>query len=140
MQFGAIWLADKLMIEFTLRAPTIYRAAVRISVMVVPVLIASLVSVVLLADAARRAQDLSYRGSDWDTSLTLVYPVVITLGAASGLYWAILALPVLAMLVLSAMLFVCELILRRVAEYQKGPIIGGSLLLALIGGVYKSLS
>jgi hypothetical protein len=140
MQAGAIWLADKLMIEFTLRATTIYRAAVRVSLMAIPVFIASLVTVALVADAGRRAGSLTYRFSNWDELLLVVYPIMITLGAVATLFWTILALPILMMAVLSAMLFVGELILRRVAEYQKGPIIGASLLFALVGGIYKSLS
>ena len=77
--------------------------------------------------------------SGWYVFLTLGYLAAFNLAMVGVAFWAITALPVVTLLVLSATLFVVELIARRLAEYRKGPIIGGSVLLAFVGGTYKAL-
>jgi len=135
LQLLSICLAIAI-VRFTLAAPTLLNAAVRITTVVgIPI---AVVSAVLVSNAARFIEVPSPM-SGWYVFLTLGYLAAFNLAMVGVAFWAITALPVVTLLVLSATLFVVELIARRLAEYRKGPIIGGSVLLAFVGGTYKAL-
>jgi hypothetical protein len=66
---------------------------------------------------------------------TLILCVNLTVIAV--IFWSVLALPLIVIYLLSVLLFCLEFIVRRVAEYPKGPIFAGSLLLGAISGIFR---
>jgi hypothetical protein len=56
------------------------------------------------------------------------------------IFWAVVALPLLVIYLLTVVLFCCEFIVRRIAEYPKGPIFAGSVLLGAVAGVLRAMS
>jgi hypothetical protein len=53
------------------------------------------------------------------------------------IFWAVVALPLLAIYLLTIVLFCSEFIVRRIAEHPKGPIVAGSVLLVALLGVLR---
>jgi hypothetical protein len=70
--------------------------------------------------------------------LVFVLSVFITAGLV--LSWAAVAVPLAAIILLQAFLIGSEFILRRFAEYPKGPTIALSLLLVALAAVFKAVS
>jgi hypothetical protein len=53
------------------------------------------------------------------------------------IFWLVVALPLAAIYLVSVLLFCSEFVLRRIAEYPKGPIFAASLLLGAISGIFR---
>lgn len=70
-----------------------------------------------------------------DVSLGAVLGILLT--AILGLVWFSMALPILVVCAASAILYIAEFCVRRIAESPKGIVLGGSAFLALIGAVLK---
>jgi hypothetical protein len=56
------------------------------------------------------------------------------------IFWAVVALPLAVIYLLTILLFCSEFVVRRIAEYPKGPIFAGSVLLGAIAGVFRVMS
>jgi hypothetical protein len=123
-------IAASLVGMFTLAAPTLFNAAARITAIMI--LVAMSTIFVLHASQLKGSSPYEF---DWRTLASLAaFSLALTVLGC----WVLFALPVITLLILSATLFVVEFIARRLAEYQQGPIIGGSVLLAFIAGAYKA--
>jgi hypothetical protein len=65
----------------------------------------------------------------------LIFCVHLTVIAI--IFWLVVALPLAVIYLASIILFCAEFLVRRIAEYPKGPIFAGSLLLGAISGVFR---
>lgn len=61
----------------------------------------------------------------------------INLTVIGIIFWFVVALPLAVIYLASILLFCSEFIVRRIAEYPKGPIFAASLLLGAISGVFR---
>ena len=61
----------------------------------------------------------------------------IHLTVIAVIFWLVVALPLIAIYLLSILLFCSEFIVRRIAEYPKGPIFAGSVLLGAVSGIFR---
>jgi hypothetical protein len=120
---------------FTLAAPTLFKAAARLTAIMVPVMIAVALSTAFLLHTSQLVEGSSPYESDWVTIASLA---AFSLALSVLGFWILIALPVITLLILSGILFAVEFIARRLAEYHKGPIIGASVLMAFIAGIYKA--
>jgi hypothetical protein len=53
------------------------------------------------------------------------------------IFWSVVALPLAVIYLISIFLFCSEFVVRRIAEYPKGPIFAASLLLGAISGIFR---
>ena len=68
------------------------------------------------------------------------YVFSVHLTVLALIFWVTVAVPLLVIYGVSALLLITELIIRRIAEYPKGPILAISSLLFAVGALLKALS
>jgi hypothetical protein len=68
------------------------------------------------------------------------YVFSVHLTVLALIFWAAVAVPLTLIYTLSGVLFISELIVRRTAEYPKGPILAISTFLFAVGALLKVLS
>jgi hypothetical protein len=141
------------MIQLTLRAPSLFRAVIRATIIVVATLAPAVIFFTLVStfkgDLIDLAKDFAAGVAAHTVTLglalfalfylwTLILCVHLTVIAV--IFWAVVALPLAVTCLLTILLFCSEFVVRRIAEYPKGPIFAGSLLLVAIAGVLRVMS
>lgn len=138
--FSGLWLGLTI-INVTLRARSLFKAAGRASMFVL-IAIAPLLIMLLFFSS-----DFLKPFAEAETRTTLG---TLVLGSAifflycgvfcsliALIFWATVALPLVVIYALSASVFLAEFISRRVAEYPKGAILALSALLGGLAGLLK---
>jgi hypothetical protein len=140
-------------IRVTLAAPTLFRAVIRATIIVVITLTPAVMFFALVyafnGDLIGLAKAYAAAAVAHQLTLglalfalfylcTLIFCVHLTVIAV--IFWAVVALPLLVIYLLTVVLFCCEFIVRRIAEYPKGPIFVGSALLGAVAGVLRAMS
>jgi hypothetical protein len=73
-------------------------------------------------------------------SLERLLILCVHLTVIAAIFWLVVALPLLAIYLITVVLFCSEFVVRRIPEYPKGPIFAGSMLLGAIAGIFRVLS
>jgi hypothetical protein len=137
-------------IQLTLRAPTLFRAVVRATIIVgvtltpAPIFLTLvfIFKVELLGFAkafgvAVASNELTLVQALFAFSYLWAFILCFHLTVIAVIFWAVVALPLLAIYLLTIVLFCSEFIVRRIAEHPKGPIVAGSVLLVALLGVLR---
>jgi len=67
------------------------------------------------------------------------YVLSVQWTALALIFWISVAVPLSAIYALTVFTFILEFIVRRLAEYPKGPVLAGSVLLGAVGALLKAL-
>jgi hypothetical protein len=140
-------------VQLTLRAPSLFRAVMRATIIVGITLMPALIFLALVSafksDLVGLAKAYATAAASHQLTLgqalfALFYLcsliLCVHLTVVSVIFWAVVALPLLVIYLLTVVLFCSEFIVRRIAEYPKGPIFAGSVLLGAIAGVFRAMS
>jgi hypothetical protein len=140
-------------IQLTLRTPSLFRAVIRATIVVVATLAPAVIFFTLVStfkgDLIGLAKEFAAGAATHTVTLGLALFALFYLWALilcvhltviAVIFWAVVAVPLLAIYLLTVVLFCCEFIVRRIAEYPKGPIFAGSALLGAVAGVLRVMS
>jgi hypothetical protein len=140
-------------IRVTLAAPTLFRAVIRATIIVVVTLAPAaiffalvqafngdLIGLVKAYATAAVAHQLTLGLALFALFYLWALILCVHLTVIAVIFWVVVALPLLTIYLLTVVLFCCEFIVRRIAEYPKGPILAGSALLGAIAGILGAMS
>ncbi len=140
-------------IQFTLSAASLFRAVIRATIIVVATLAPAVIFFTLVSTfkggliglAKEFAAGVAAHTVTLGLALFALFYLwalilCVHLTVIAVIFWAVVALPLLVIYLLTVVLFCCEFIVRRIAEYPKGPIFVGSALLGAVAGVLRAMS
>ena len=140
-------------IQLTLRAPSMFRAVIRATIIVGVTLAPAVIFLTLVSafkgDLIGLAKEFAANAAAHKLNLGLALFALFYLCALilcvhltviAIIFWAVVALPLAVIYLLTILLYCSEFVIRRLAEYPKGPIFAGSLLLVAIAGVFRVIS
>lgn len=133
-----------------LRASSLFRAVVRATVIVIVTLAPAIVFFGSVYHFQQDFLGLAKEYANAATAHALTLPLAlfalfyiwalvlcVHLTVIAIIFWLVVALPLAAIYLVSIILFFAEFLVRRIAEYPKGPIFAASLLLGAISGVFR---
>ena len=139
-----------MIIRFILAAPTLSRAGIRATISVMFTLAPAVIFLMAVHFFKSDFLDLAkafamgvktHQPTLGPAVFALIYLwtliLWVHLTVISMIFWAVVIIPLLVIYLLTIVLFCCEFVVRRVAEYPKGPIVAGSVLLAALAGVLR---
>jgi hypothetical protein len=148
--FGIGVLFGLKIIRSILRAPSLFRAVIRATIIVA----VTLAPVIIFYGSVYAFQD-TFLGlaKEFAASVAAHTPTLglalfalsflwglilcVHLTVIAIIFWLVVALPLAVTYLVSILLFCSEFVVRRIAEYPKGPIFAGSLLLGAISGIFR---
>jgi hypothetical protein len=147
-----LWFGLRI-IRVILAAPTLSRAVVRATVVVVITILPAVIffgvvytfsgDLIGLAKsfaAAAAAKQMTLGLAPFALFFLVVLILCVHLTVIALIFWTVVAVPLLAVYLLTVALFSSEFVVRRIAEYPKGPILAGSALFGALAGVFRILS
>jgi ABC-type xylose transport system permease subunit len=134
-----MWFGYRI-IRQTLRARSLGRASLRATVYLVLVLLPSFA---LIYVALHYQAELTHPPNPptiFQAIWVILFIASVLLGFLVLIFWAAIAIPLALAIVLAVVLAVIEFIVRRIAEYPPGPILGVSVLCGAIVAILKLLT
>jgi hypothetical protein len=137
-------------VGMTLRTPSLFRAVIRATIIVGVTLAPAAIffgSVAIfqsefLGLAKEYAAGVTARTLTLGPALFALFflwmlILCVHLTVIAVIFWSVVTLPLIVIYLLSILLFCLEFVVRRIAEYPKGPIFAASLLLGAISGIFR---
>ncbi len=143
--FGVgLWFGPKI-VRVTLNATTLFRAGLWATLFVVvaflPIALLGAItpyfSTTFLPTLLTPQATLGIALGQLATVLVIITSINFT--AISAIFWITVATPLFIVYVLTALLFIFEYALRRIAEYPKGPLFAATAIVAALGLLLKAL-
>jgi hypothetical protein len=133
-----VWLG-KWLISIIWRGKTALQLFGRMSLIFILVILPLSIGMYFLANIVDQDNNNAYLGSDYFPLFLLASFIGAIVNGFMSMFWAASAGLVLFIYVGSLLLYVAELTARRIAEYPKGPLLAGSVLVGSVVALTKAL-